>query len=98
MYTRIFGKVTQALATLKDFATEAMVLEALLGQRLWRRGKRGRWYDRRALLYTKYLCVLDDGSKDECALRRAMEGVQEALKDEDTGIGGSINGVQRTII
>ncbi|KAF9469395.1 VRR-NUC domain-containing protein [Collybia nuda] len=86
VYTRIFGKVTHALATLKDFVAEATVLEALLGQRLWRRGRRGRWYERRALIYTKYLCVRDNNTKDESVLRRIMDGIQEALKDDDTGI------------
>lgn len=80
-------KAVRALATLKEYRYEAKVLDLLLAQRLWRRGKRARWYERRAVLQTRYLCVDDEGKQDTEVLRRAMEGVQEALKDEDTGIG-----------
>jgi Fanconi-associated nuclease 1 len=71
---------------LKDHAREAQVLEALLGQRYWRRRKRGAWYDRRALLQTKYLCR-EDGIKHEPIFYEAMAGMREALNDEDTGLG-----------
>jgi Fanconi-associated nuclease 1 len=78
--------VQDALRTLKDYKGEYEALEALLRQRYWRRRKRGTWYERRAILQTRYLCVVD-GVKDERVLFQAMDGVREALKDEDTGIG-----------
>jgi Fanconi-associated nuclease 1 len=86
VYTRLFRRVQDALRTLKDYQSEADVLEALLGQRYWRRRKRASWYERRAILQTKYLCWVDD-VKDDGVLFQAMEGVKEALKDEDTGLG-----------
>ncbi|KAF8237701.1 hypothetical protein L208DRAFT_1388872 [Tricholoma matsutake] len=85
VYTRLFRRVQDALRTLRDYQGEAEVLEALLGQRYWRRRKRGAWYERRAILQTRYLCQID-GVKDDSMLLQTMEGVQEALKDEDTGL------------
>lgn len=90
VYTRMFSKALRALATLRAFKEEEAALEALLAQRLWRRGKRAKWYDRLALLRNRYLCVVEgpDGRnmKDKEVLRQAMQGVREALEDEDTSL------------
>ena len=89
MYTRIFSKAMRAMATLQAYEAEAEALEALLGQKRWRRGKRGRWYERRAVLQTRYLCYTEGPGgekKDFPVLQQAMEGVKEALQDEDTGL------------
>jgi Fanconi-associated nuclease 1 len=75
------------LGILKEYEYEAEVINALLRQRVWRRGSRARWYERRAVLMTRYLCLDKDGRKKENVLREAMRGIVEALKDEDTGIG-----------
>lgn len=78
-----------ALHTLKAYEEEATALEALLGQRRWRRGKRAKWYEKRALLQTRYLCYVegpDGAERDFGVLHQAMEGVKEALRDEDTGL------------
>jgi hypothetical protein len=72
---------------LKEYEYQAEVINALLGQRLWRRGKRARWHERRAVLLTRYLCFDEEGKKKQHVLREAMRGVVEALRDEDTGIG-----------
>src|SRR5260221_12102798 len=53
--TRIVQKGADAFGTLKEYDGELDVLEALLNQRRWRRGRRGKWYDRRAPLFTRYL-------------------------------------------
>lgn len=89
VYTRIFSKVMRAMSSLQAYEAEAQALEALLGQKRWRRGKRARWYERRAVLQTRYLCYAEgrDGKeKDFSVLQQAMEGVKEALQDEDTGL------------
>ncbi|KAF5386729.1 hypothetical protein D9615_001528 [Tricholomella constricta] len=92
VYTRIFSKAMRALATLKFHHEEAAALDALLDQQFWRRGKRAKWYERRALLQMKYLCIHKhpgEGEKqktDLTVIRQAMEGVHQALKDQDTGI------------
>jgi len=67
---------------LKEHEYELEVLDALLAQKRWRRGRRGRWYDRRALILMTYF------PRDDLGIaRRAMRGVEEALLDDDTHIG-----------
>ncbi|KAJ7686535.1 VRR-NUC domain-containing protein [Mycena rosella] len=84
VYTRIMRKCAHALATLKEFVYEKELLDMLLGQRYWRRGRRAGWYDRRALLQMNYLVKDSNGSKDMNVLRDARDGIIEALEDEDT--------------
>ncbi|KAI0273485.1 hypothetical protein BC834DRAFT_210888 [Gloeopeniophorella convolvens] len=76
--TRLVQKGADAFGTLKEYDRELDVLEALLKQRRWRRGRRGKWYDRRALVLTRY------GDKSIETLRHAMLGLIEALNDKDT--------------
>ena len=53
----------------------------LLDQKRWRRARRGRWYERAALVLMHHLKDEDE------SLERAMEVVVTALKDPDTHIG-----------
>jgi Fanconi-associated nuclease 1 len=65
-------------------------LEALLAQKRWRRGRRGRWYDRRALILTTHF------PKDDLDIaKRAMQGVVEALLDNDTHISRCLTNVPK---
>lgn len=82
--TRIVCKGAEALGILKDHDTELEVLEELLKQRRWRRGRRGKWYERRALILMTHM------EKEQHVYRRAYEGIWEALADEDTHIGMQI--------
>ncbi|KAJ7099557.1 VRR-NUC domain-containing protein [Mycena belliarum] len=84
VYTRIVRKCGQALATLKEFSYEKDLLDMLLAQRFWRRGRRAAWYDRRALLQMNYLCKNGDGTKNMDVLRQARDGIIEALGDDHT--------------
>lgn len=83
--TRIICKGSAALGTLGEHERELEVLEALLAQNRWRRGQRGKWYERRALILTTYL------PKDEETTERALDAVIEALVDPDTHIGKIYN-------
>jgi len=88
VYTRIICKGANALATLKEHEYELEVLEALLAQKRWRRGRRGRWYDRRALILMTHF------PKDDLDIaKRAMQGVVEALLDNDTHISRCLTDV-----
>ena len=78
-------KGAEALGILKDYDRELEVLEALLSQRRWRRGRRGKWYERRALVLTRY------GDKSPETLRHAMLGLIDSLNDPDTHLGGCIS-------
>jgi Fanconi-associated nuclease 1 len=80
-------KCAQALATLKEFVVEKEILDSLLEQRLWRRGRRGHWSDRRALLQINYLFKNSDGTKNIDVLHDARDGIIEALGDDDTVMG-----------
>jgi len=79
--TRIVQKGAEALGILKEYDRELEVLEALLNQRRWRRGRRGKWYERRALVLTRYC--------DKCpeTLGRAVRGLLDSLNDRDTHLG-----------
>ena len=84
VYTRIVCKASTALGTLRDYDGELRVLRALLSQKRWRRGRRGRWYERSALIYHKHM------GKDRFVLDKAMDFVLEGLKDDDTHMGECI--------
>lgn len=79
--TRIVCKGSYALGVLKEYTKELEVLEALLSQKRWRRARRGRWHERRALILMTHM-----GQSEEVYLR-AMEAVRCALEDDDTHTG-----------
>ncbi len=79
--TRIVQKGAEALSFLKEYDRELEVLEDLLNQRRWRRGRRGKWYDRRALVLTRYC------DKSPETLRCAVRGLLDSLNDRDTHLG-----------
>ena len=79
--TRVVCKGAYVLGTLKEYEEELKVLETLLAQQRWRRGRRGRWHERRALVLMTHL--KDEGGRYE----EAMEVVIAALEDPDTHIG-----------
>lgn len=74
IWTRIVCKARHALGSLGKYEYELEVIEHLLIQMRWRRGRRGVWHDRRALLLTRYL-------KDPEGAKSAAE---EGLKDPFT--------------
>lgn len=72
--TRVVWKGTTILARLHEYDREASILKDLLGQSCFRRGKRGEWYDRLALVTMHHL----KGDKDELreeALALCKEGL-----------------------
>ncbi|KAG8217794.1 putative fanconi-associated nuclease 1 [Butyriboletus roseoflavus] len=78
--TRIICKGSAVLGILGEHERELDVLEALLAQKRWRRGQRGRWHERRALILSTHF------PKDEKTTERAFDAVMEALIDPDTHI------------
>lgn len=80
-------KATKVFGPLQDFKLELGTLDALLDQRFWGRGKRARWYTRRALVL-KHLAGMEEDKTNKRDLHlRSLEGVKSALLDDDTGIG-----------
>jgi len=82
--TRLICKGAYALSILREYEYELSVLESLLAQNRWRRGRRGRWHERRALILERYV------ARDDQALSACLD----ALEDDDTHIGGLESGRQ----
>jgi len=80
-------KALKVVAKLKDYNFELKVLEALLEQRFWCRGKRAKWHTRRAIVLGHLVTKEKDLVKKRDLHLRILEGVKEALLDDDTGIG-----------
>lgn len=90
-----------AYGRLKRFNQEISILEELLAQPRWRRGKRGEWYDRWALILMHHLVREKreiDGKQialakkeQEEILKRAMKVIIRGLEDEDTHVGAFVS-------
>lgn len=72
--TRVVYKGTTILAKLHEYDREVEVLQDLLRQTCFRRGKRGEWYDRLALVHMNH----SPGDKHQNR-ERAMAVCREAL-------------------
>lgn len=94
VYTRMVDKATHSFGPLKGYEDELMVLNCLLSQKYWRRGKRAGWYVRRAIIQG-HLWLRD---KDNKVLLESIQGIREALSDEDTGMGESCFSVSITLM
>jgi Fanconi-associated nuclease 1 len=89
VYTRMVHKAIQIIAKLKDYHSELKVLEALLDQRFWCRGKRAKWHTRWAIVLGHLVTKEKDLAKKRDLQLRILEGIKAALLDDDTGIGMS---------
>jgi hypothetical protein len=79
--TRIICKRVRALALLHRLDEEDELLEELLAQKRWRRGKHGDWWDRRMTIAMKPKHNSHEGRE------RALNMVIAALQDPDTRLG-----------
>lgn len=78
--TRVLYKGCECLARLGQWQRERTVLEALLSQRYFRRGRRGQWHERLALL-----CAKPESGRDAADAKRAsLAYCKLALADVDT--------------
>lgn len=71
VWTRIVCKARHSLGSLGEYEYELKLIEDLLAQVRWRRGRRGAWHDRRVLLLTRYL------NDPERAKNAAEEGLRD---------------------
>jgi fanconi-associated nuclease 1 len=55
VYTRLVFKGAYVLSRFHDYEREWEVLAELLDQKLFRRGRRGEWWERRALIEVPHL-------------------------------------------
>ncbi|KAG9128348.1 hypothetical protein FRC07_000461 [Ceratobasidium sp. 392] len=79
--TRLVYKAVHCFSLLKEYEMELKLLCALVRQKRWRRGKRGGWYDRMALIYTRYMGGGDDN------LNKARDVLIEGLNDKLVHLG-----------
>lgn len=64
------------------------VSRLLLDQKVWLRGTRAKLYERREILQSRYLChISDNGLRKDEIRYEALQGVKEALLDDDTHLG-----------
>ena len=78
VWTRIACKARHALGSLGEYEYELEVIEHLLKQVRWRRGRRGAWHDRRVLLLIRYL------NDPEGAKNAAEEGLKDQYTHSST--------------
>ncbi|CAA7270985.1 unnamed protein product [Cyclocybe aegerita] len=86
VFTRMLYKATKVLGPSKKYELELKIIESLLSQRHWHRGRRGSWYERRAVVIGHLIRGTKDAQEKEELRRRTLEGVKEALRDDDTHI------------
>lgn len=79
--TRLVYKAAYCFGLLKDFSMELKIRTALLRQTRWRRGRRGSWYDRMALIHMTHM-----GGGD-ANLKKARDILLEGLEDKLVHLG-----------
>ncbi|BFZ62220.1 hypothetical protein YB2330_003305 [Saitoella coloradoensis] len=84
--TRLVWKGAYALSRFHEYQREHAVISALLGQRLYRRGKRGEWYDRKALIEQRYMASPDQPAEVKKWKKLAAGTCEAALQDPDVHI------------
>ncbi|KAA1095161.1 hypothetical protein PGT21_036231 [Puccinia graminis f. sp. tritici] len=84
--TRILQKGLAILARFKEYEREVKVLEALIQQPHFRRGKRGQWYDRLALVLMTHLARDESLTVEQrqIHMNSALYTCEHGLKDPDT--------------
>ncbi|KAF9561143.1 hypothetical protein CPC08DRAFT_635815 [Agrocybe pediades] len=85
IYARMVHKASASLVTLKDHERHLEVIESLLSQKYWRRGKRAAWYERRAIILGHLVKSAANAHEKDKLRFKTMTGIKEALLDEDTG-------------
>ncbi|TRM59262.1 VRR-NUC domain-containing protein [Schizophyllum amplum] len=90
IYTRLVYKAAHAFGMLKMYEKELEILDALLKQRFWRRGKVADWYQRQALIQMNHLCSASEDKAERAAHKEAMRECARAtllaaLDDKDVG-------------
>lgn len=83
----MLGKAKSVLGPLKEYEQELEILDFMLSQKFWRRGKRADWYRRKAIIYGHLIRQADTKDKKWELQRLSMLGLRAALLDEDVGIG-----------
>ncbi|BFZ53673.1 hypothetical protein PYCC9005_000703 [Savitreella phatthalungensis] len=87
IWTRLIFKAAAVLARRHEYAREHELLSTLLAQKVYRLGRRGEWYDRKALIEQHYNPSMHNGGSERDrrnSKRVALETCMTALRDPDT--------------
>ncbi|KAI7901977.1 VRR-NUC domain-containing protein [Cokeromyces recurvatus] len=77
IYTRLLDHGTELLAKLFEYELESLILQKLLDQRIYRLGKRGKWYERLALVQSIYLNKNQPRFQKKVALKTCIDAIQD---------------------
>ncbi|PPQ74783.1 hypothetical protein CVT26_004891 [Gymnopilus dilepis] len=83
---RMLGKAVRVLGSLKEYQQELEILEFMLSQRTWRRGKRGEWYRRIAVIYVHLIRRADTKEKRFDLQKAYLLLLRNAVLDNEVGI------------
>jgi Fanconi-associated nuclease 1 len=77
VYTRLIDHGTEILAKLHEYELEALILQKLLNQQIYRLGRRGKWYERLALVQTLYLNKDQPRLQKKAALKTCIDAIHD---------------------
>jgi Fanconi-associated nuclease 1 len=77
IYTRLLDHGTELLGKLNEYELEAIILQKLIDQKFYRLGKRGKWYDRLALVQSKYLNKDQPRAQKKLALKTCIDAIHD---------------------
>ena len=87
IYTRLIDRGTEILRKLNEYDLEAIILQKLIDQKLYRLGKRGKWYERLALVQSNYLNKDQVRLQKKCALKTCIDAIHNPRVHTSKWIG-----------
>ncbi|KAF1799975.1 VRR-NUC domain-containing protein [Mucor lusitanicus] len=78
IYTRLMDHGTELLAKMHEYELEVLILHKLLAQYLYRLGKRGKWYDRLALVQTIHIKSDNPRLQKKAALQTCIDAIHDS--------------------
>ncbi|KAI8643784.1 VRR-NUC domain-containing protein [Parasitella parasitica] len=77
IYTRLIDHGTELLGKMHEYELEVLILKKLLGQNIYRVGKRGKWYDRMALVQTIHIKSDPPRLQKKIALQTCIDAMHD---------------------
>lgn len=77
IYTRLLDHGTTLLAKMHEYELESVILQKLISQNFYRLGKRGKWYQRLALVQSKYLNKDQVRTQKKLALQTCIDAIHD---------------------
>lgn len=77
IYTRLLDHGTEVLAKLHEYELEEVIVQKLLKQSMYRISKRGKWYDRLAVIQTNHVRKDQGRTQKKIALKTCSDAIQD---------------------